>query len=318
VSAGGSLSAVGTADDVIVFKPAAGAAWDGIQLDDDSISNTLAYCEVIGVSGSCYAINLDPDAKADIQHCLVHGNSGGGISAQNCASGTIIKNNRLYANGLYGLAVCDQASFDSTNSFAAVGSTVDLSNAYNRVFFTNDISDPNRVFDITEVPYVLYGASGYMKINDGASLTVKPGVSLLFKSTTWISVAGGGTLSAVGTESALVQFSGTTSADGWGGIRLDDDSIATTLEYCKVSGAHAAYAVTFDGVDIKASITNCTIEGNEAGGIDASTAIVGTVINNNTFGDNGDAAGGPYDLYYNDKFTPTGNTFSSSHIAVAD
>jgi len=318
VEAGGSLSAIGTsaAGGGIVFKNATSAAWDGIYFDDDAVDNTLQYCEVTGVGSGGYAITMDPGSIADIQYCVVHGNGGGGIDARSCANGTYIYDNRFYDNTRYGLAVCDNVSFGNTNSFAAASDSdgPDLSDLYNSVLFSGDIWNADRIFTITEVPYRFeYGST----ILADASLYLEPGVTLHFDAGAGLMVMAGGFIVAEGDSTDGVVLEGTNSAASWTGLYFDDDSIGNVLLYCAISGVYGGYAVTLDPDSI-ADIRKCTIDGNHAGGIDAAFAVAGTVVSNNTFGDNGDSSSSPYDLIYNNTFTPAGNTASATLHNASD
>lgn len=312
VEAGGQLSAVGNSaeDGGILFKNAGTSGWGGIYFDDNAVDNTMRYCTVTGVSSDKYAVTLDFDAQADIEYCLIYGNGGGGIDAEYCGDGTTLRNNRFYDNSLYPIVACDEVDFDATNSFAAVGDPdgPDLSDPYNRIHFCRGIAKNNYIFNITEVPYRF---SDICVINNAASLTVSAGVTLQFDASSYLEVEAGGTLSVQGTSSSPVVFEGTNSAASWNGVHFGNDAVNNTLTYATISGVYNSYAIVF-GSDSIASITHCTIGDNHAGGIDAEYAASGTVISDNTFGDNGDSSIEKYyDLVYNDSITQTGNSMSS-------
>jgi parallel beta-helix repeat protein len=101
VSAGGTLSAVGTSASGITFTGASSATqWRGLYFDDNAIANTLTYCSVSGAgSSSYYAITMDPGSKADIEYCTISGNAAGGVYALGAASGNTIANNTFGSNG---------------------------------------------------------------------------------------------------------------------------------------------------------------------------------------------------------------------------
>jgi parallel beta-helix repeat protein len=312
IEAGGQLSAVGNSaeDGGILFKNAGTSGWGGIYFDDNAVDNIMRYCTVTGVSSDNYAVTLDFDAQADIEYCLIYGNGGGGIDAEYCGDGTILRNNRFYDNSLYPIVACDEVDFDATNSFAAVGDPdgPDLSDPYNRIHFCRGIAKNNYIFNITEVPYRF---SDICVINNEASLTVFAGVTLQFDALSYLEVEAGGTLSVQGTSSSPVVFEGTNSAASWNGVHFGSDAVNNTLTYATISGVYTNYAIVF-GSDSIASITHCTIGDNHAGGIDAEYAASGTVISDNTFGDNGDSSIEKYyDLVYNDSITQTGNSMSS-------
>jgi len=312
VDAGGSLSAIGTSladGGRIVFKNATASVWDGILLDDDAIANEMRYCEVTGVGSGGYAIAMDPDSIADIQHCVIHGNGGGGIDATQCGRladrVTVISGNRFYDNGGYPLAICDSADADATNRFAAEGAVVDLADLDNCVLFYGNILSADRYLAITEVPYRFDEDSSILA---DARLYLRPGATFRFGAGAGLAVMEGGLIDAEGSDTDSVVFESVSAATTWDGIYFDDDSVDNVMFHCEVSGVNGHYAVTLDPGAI-AEIQFCTIAGNHAGGVDASGAAKGTVVSDNTFGNNGENAGaGIYDLVYNYDFFVADNT----------
>lgn len=154
--------------------------------------------------------------------------------------------------------------------------------------------------------------SGSIAVAEGVTLTISPGTTVTFASDQYLWVSAGGTFSAVGTAAKPIVFKGATSST-WRGIYFDDLAIANTMTYCTVTGAGASsyFAVTVDA-SAKASITNCTIYGNAAGGIYAATAASGTTITGNRFYSN---TSYPLHVNSNVSFDKT-NLFAASGATV--
>lgn len=140
--------------------------------------------------------------------------------------------------------------------------------------------------------------SGSVSVKSSGSLTIAAGVTVTFASDTSLSVEEGASLSAVGTAAKPISFTAVNASTYWRSLYLNGTN--TTLKYVTVSRAgHSSYshpAVYFYTNGAIADIENCTIAGNLSGGIDATDAGSGTVIANNSFGNNGDDGATIYDL----------------------
>jgi hypothetical protein len=311
IEAGAQLKAIGTPSQRITFTNAETLGWYGVLFDSDNANNIMQYCRITGVAPGYYAIRFVNSARAVIDHCLIYNNGGGGIDAVNCGDGTNFRNNRIYDNSGDPIYICDNADFDDSNWFTAEGDTSspDLGNLNNRIMFQGSIYKNGVVFNNTKLPYRF---SDICIIRDNAFLTVSAGVTLQFDPSTYLEVDEGGTFRVQGTSSSHVVFECISSSASWDGIRFGNDAVNNTLTYARITGVDNNYAIEFS-TNSRASITHCTIGGNHAGGIDAELAASGTVISDNTFGDNGDSSSGPYyDLVYNNSITQTGNSMSSS------
>lgn len=103
---------------------------------------------------------------------------------------------------------------------------------------------------------------GGIHVPPGNTLTIMPGVTVLFTSFHLFEVQNGATLHAVGTETEPIRFWGLLDGDRSQGIDFLDASDASILEYC-----HIRDAIT-TGIHLENSsitIRNCLIENCEAG-----------------------------------------------------
>jgi hypothetical protein len=145
--------------------------------------------------------------------------------------------------------------------------------------------------------------TGDVTIENGVTLTVRPGASVVFQGPYALTVMG--RLLAVGTPEERICFTagmamsaegGYRRADAWRGIRFPmtpSTNDSTRIEYCVIEFAHASAAGPFGGALYfdsfsKAAITNSILRDNEAdyGGAvfcirQASPRFAGTLIEGN-------------------------------------
>jgi hypothetical protein len=311
ITTNGTLKAVGTADKMITFKAATASGWSGIYFNAGADNNTLDYCDISGAgSYNYYAIDCSAAGgeKFTISHCVIHDNLKGGIDASYAASGSILSN-RFYGNVEFPAVINENITLDATNVFAKSGEAT-ASSTVNCVKFFGDISASKTLtFDITEVPYlnessiVIYG-----------TLTINAGATIWMGDHAFIDITDTGSLKANGTAAKGIAFAPRRSTDVWNQVYFYDSSDGNTLSYCTFTGGGAStkYVLEFysTGTGIEATIDHCSIYGNAAGGIYAEYDQNGLVISECTFGNNGDKASGPYDIYYHE----TGVTVTNPNV----
>jgi parallel beta-helix repeat protein len=187
-----------------------------------------------------------------------------------------------------------------------------------------------------------------VRVAPGESLTIMPGVTVLFTSYYKFEVTDGATLYAVGTENDLISFLPFTEGDRTLGLDFTGASSQTVLEYCYISDALTS-GIHLDNSDI--TVRNCLIENSEAptgseggggieilngsdaliennvirdnysadygGGIyveDSSPIINGNTITNNLAGYYGSAAGGGIAVFGNSDPEITFNEITSNSV----
>lgn len=225
----GSLNAVGTASERIVFRGsnAVKSFWGGIAITSNSAENQLRFVDIrdTGASG----LNFDTNALRVTGPSIDQGRliftdstvSNGGATGLFVDNGGILDEfARNTFEGMDGYPVDLQFSnvdaIDSTSSYA--GGTGDSTNTRAAVFVRAGDFTGTGVMDALDVPYVLN--DGVHQVgNDSAAgnLTIAAGAELQFDGGRM--EVDSGTLQAVGSpgmEILFTSFSGAT--EGWGGL----------------------------------------------------------------------------------------------------
>ncbi|MGD8403219.1 MAG: PKD domain-containing protein [Anaerolineales bacterium] len=179
-------------------------------------------------------------------------------------------------------------------------------------------------WDASGSPYLI---DGDITVPAGQTLTIEPGVDVLFQS--WYSLTVNGTLNADGTENAPILFGGGHETAGWKGIRFVGASDSSSLTYATVENGRAAAADPFDrggGIYIEDSsptISHSTIRNNFAkysgGGIyltNSNATLIGNTIINNQAGQGGTSNGGGLAIWYSNPVL-TDNIISGNTVAIS-
>lgn len=157
-------------------------------------------------------------------------------------------------------------------------------------------------WSLAQSPYVV---TGDIQIPTGGSLTIEPGVQVLFTGSFGLTVGQHARLVAQGNEARIIQFTAANDETGWGGLRFVDSGSDDILSYCRISHAKKEAGLNPQDVDAEVSetdlyggaiycalsnltIENCTIT-NNTGGLGGAIYCVAcypiisnTVIANNT------------------------------------
>jgi hypothetical protein len=121
------------------------------------------------------------------------------------------------------------------------------------------------VWTAANSPYV---ATGHLTVPSGETLTIEPGVAVLFSGHYKLSVYG--TLLAVGTEQDSITFARSAPGIEWWGIRFDGANPSTHLAYCRIEYGHATgggYDPSGGGICCifsSPTFDHCTIQNNVA------------------------------------------------------
>ncbi len=180
------------------------------------------------------------------------------------------------------------------------------------------------VWDLAGSPYLI---DGDITVPTGATLTIQPGVEVLFQS--WYSLTVNGVLLAEGTENAPVLFGGGHSTAGWLGIRFMNAPDGSRLTYAIIENGRATGTDPLNkggGLYIdnaSPTIRYSTIRNNHAkyggGGIylNASNAILeANTIEGNTSGEgSASAIGGGLAILYSDPVV-SGNIIRGNSVSI--
>jgi hypothetical protein len=306
IAPSGVFKAVGSSDHLITFKNAVtGSGWDGFLLSEGSDNNTFTYCDISGASGGadCAAIkssHAGNGAKAAISYCDIHDNDSVGVDAWISLSGTSITNTRFYGNSSFPIVMGHNVAADKSNAFGASGQAAVQSSA-NCVYYKGDIgTSETRELDIVEIPYLLEGPIVY------GILTIDKGATICLPDHGVMTVADTGSVVAEGDAVNPIAFKPWRITDRWDQIYFSDASDGNSFAYCDIYGAggNDKYAIEtyWSGTGVELDLDDCRIYGNAHGGV---FACVGDLLTENcSFGNNGDSASGPYDVYYDNSSAP--------------
>ncbi len=129
-----------------------------------------------------------------------------------------------------------------------------------------------------------YHATGTVTVPAGNTLTIEPGVDVLFDSTAQFVV--NGTLNAVGTEADSIRFQA-GQAPVWGGVRITGGT-GSTVSYTRISGVGGvtdggALCVTGSGTQL--SVSHVVVSANQSVGVylsDGNLILTDCTISDNT------------------------------------
>jgi len=180
------------------------------------------------------------------------------------------------------------------------------------------------IWGVAGSPYLI---DGNITVPSGQTLTIEPGVDVLFNS--WYSLTVNGTLNADGTESAPILFGGGHETAGWLGLRFVGASDNSSLTYAIVENGRATGADPLNkggGIYIDGSsptISHSTIRNNFAkysgGGIflnNSNATLTANTIINNQAGQGGTSNGGGLAIFYSDPVV-TDNVISGNTVFIS-
>ncbi len=230
IETNGSLEAIGTAEKPIIFRGTDGTAgsWGGLSIGSRSSHNRLSYATVedAGVKGHYNAaIVLAAGSELGVDHTTVRRSLGTGILVLDDATFSHFEANHfVHTDVPLRIKASDLAAIDPATTFA------DNTNNVVVVPFGEGKVEENVLWRKLAVPY-RFEAS----VEVDGRLTIEAGAQLQFGENLPLNVAANGSLTAIGTATAPVVFTGTDETAGyWSGIFFESASSSNILRHVDV------------------------------------------------------------------------------------
>jgi len=102
-----------------------------------------------------------------------------------------------------------------------------------------------------------YNVVGDITVPEGEILQIDPGVEVVVQGDFQITVAG--QIEANGTDSDMIYFQSNSGGISWSGIRLENEILENTFEYCEIKNAENAV----NSINSEVTIVNCDFFENE-------------------------------------------------------
>ncbi len=300
-----SLDAVGTQDAPIRFEAAAPVKGygKGLNIGAGSLVTRLEHVQFLNLGKE------DSGAFGGLQNGAIDGLAGGGLIMKNVTvSGSVydgatlenlpllgFENNTFTDNARYPvLVVADQVKLlDAGSDYLGVGAP----NGRPYIDVDGVVSDGVSESGTWRKLNAPYYVSIALYINNG-TVTLEPGVTVVFGSDASVNVQDTGALKAVGTPQAPILFTGEQDAQGyWEGISyFESPSRDNVLDHVEVrnggSGSYGAGNITLISAfeQSYAKVSNSVIRGSGTWGIcaDEESALElgpGNTFSNNAYGD---------------------------------
>lgn len=266
----GSINAVGNSASPILLQGVndnATGAWRGIIIYSDKTSNALNHVRIKGAGGDQFNSNNDrgalvvyADAKVSIDNCTFENSAAYGVNSNyTSAEITSLMNNKFINNNTPILIRADHADIvDATNSFS--GST----NSYVHTRVGNEIKT-NKVWQALSIPYQItssdFGIFKLQEIGSNGKLTINAGASLVFETQTGLKINDTGALSAIGTASNKITFSGVDpQAASWDGIQFHfTQSPSNEITYATIEHAGSDQGAIYMWANPAVKVNNVNI-----------------------------------------------------------
>jgi hypothetical protein len=281
---GGMLALKGSEGQPVTMRAAdPSAPWRGIsifgpvesRLDHARIEDAGAPGEITGAAILIGAESFG-EGIASIRDCVIDGSAGYGISITQ-GSLTAFERNTITAS-----AIAAEVSVDTMGQLVA-GSLWSASELYVDVRSVPQPREAPTTWTALELPYRIAGG-----VVLGGPATIEPGTQIEMFATDATLFTGNGTITAIGTADAMIEFSGSA----WNSVFVA--SVGNTFEHVRFAGgsgagnAGQAGMLTLDAnTSGTVSIRDCVFEGSAGWGVwlgtDGANADIDTA---NTFSDN--------------------------------
>ena len=231
----GSITAIGTADNPIVFTATnqVPGAWKGIYMNSGDLNNKLSYSiiEYAGsTDGSKAAISTTSDTKIEIQHTIIRNNKGNGVSVHSASNIEGWKANTITENQGYPIEIAarkikfldgKQSTYTNNGKNQIY---VNSGSIYNRGYIEDEVNGPIHNWQDPGVPYFIDEDIFVIKDRGNEKpghLKISEGCKIIFAEEYGIQTSSNNTvLQILGTPDNPVMFSGQYGAGSWKGINI--------------------------------------------------------------------------------------------------
>ncbi len=290
VANGGSIGAFGspTAGIRLTGDQPVRGYWKGITFLANNVANDLSYTTVSygGGDGTARAADVAVigTPQLNLAHSVLEQSAGAGLYLDTLAALGPFSADTMRNNAGAGIHLPDRllGSLDNASSYSA-GNGIQFIDA-----FAFGVSTPQSWF-VTSTPIHLTG-----QVNVSTDLGIAPGVNVQFGADAGMTVAAGGSLSAVGTAASRIQFSAEKQQRGfWRGLSVLTLNTNNRLSYATVSyggggtGANLADVSVGNGASLQ--LDNSVLEQSGGVGLYATVAATLPLFSANTFRNNVDA-----------------------------
>lgn len=243
VESNGKLVAVGTETDSIRFTGALPTEgyWETIYINSNNPGNELSYCSIEYAGGWKGNIYITNDGQLKMTHSTSSHSALYGLNADSNAKLPAFSDNRFEGNLSAALNIPARlvGSVDGTSQYIG-GNADDVIDVYSSYVNTA------QTWPATDAPYRFSGTT-----NLEAAVTVEPGATIKFASGAGIDVETDGSLTAAGTATDSITFTGEIETEGyWETLYINSNNPANELSYCNIGYGgdwHANVYVTNGG-----------------------------------------------------------------------
>ena len=252
VTTTGSINAVGTSSDEIVFEGEQDVRgyWAGLNFQSNNTKNNLTYVIIknggqTGFDGA----NLKANVMVEDAGRLIMANT---TSSKSGGSGLYLRNDDSKIDNFSSNTITDNvfpvtALMDHYGSFDAGTSFTGNDNDYIRSVYTSSLNG-NHTWDKLTVPYQLSNRTESVL----GAITIEPGAVILGQPGSGIQINATGSMNAMGTTSNKIIFKGSEDVSGyWEGLRFLSNNPNNLLENFEVLNAGSE---GFDGANRKAGV----------------------------------------------------------------
>jgi hypothetical protein len=259
----GYVSAIGTAVNPIIFKGEVASAgyWEGIGVESNNPNNQFNYVTVSD-AGSYWGwdysnVYVGSLAKLSVQNSTFGNSEGKGLYMEETASFTAFSHNTFSSNALAGLNITalQVGSIDAASSY-------NISNGENFIHVRSATLGTNATWPATTTPMLLHDGT---TVNAG--LTISAGANILMEAGASISIEESGYLTALGTASQPINFSGRYASAGyWRGIDIKSNNPNNQMTHVNYTDGGAYWAYDYATLNVlgRLSIDNCSISNSNS------------------------------------------------------